>query len=146
MKRALNSITETAAVTWGRDGIRVNGLTPGGTATEMIDAWEAVPPGIIERINAATPLGRTAEPRELAAWLLSDRAGRRRRRRRHQRLTGRAAHPFAGTAITPDRRAGGRRCSAWSDDASNAVPQQGTPLFVQVRRLRCGGCVHIAHR
>ncbi|MET7660924.1 SDR family oxidoreductase [Streptomyces sp. NPDC005463] len=33
MKRALNSITETAAVTWGRDGIRVNGLTPGGTAT-----------------------------------------------------------------------------------------------------------------
>ena len=21
------------------DGIRVNGLTPGGTATEMIDAW-----------------------------------------------------------------------------------------------------------
>ncbi|MEU6536462.1 SDR family oxidoreductase [Streptomyces sp. NPDC047000] len=77
MKRALNSITETAAVTWGREGIRVNGITPGGTATEMIDAWEAVSPGIIERNNAATPLGRMAEPREVAeaaAWLLSDRA------------------------------------------------------------------------
>jgi NAD(P)-dependent dehydrogenase (short-subunit alcohol dehydrogenase family) len=77
MKRALNSITETAAVTWAPDGIRVNGITPGGTATEMIDAWEAATPGIVERINASTPLGRMAEPREVAevaAWLLSDRA------------------------------------------------------------------------
>ena len=77
MKRALNSITETAAVTWGRQGIRVNGITPGGTATEMIDAWEAATPGVIERINATIPLGRMAEPREVAevaAWLLSDRA------------------------------------------------------------------------
>jgi NAD(P)-dependent dehydrogenase (short-subunit alcohol dehydrogenase family) len=77
MKRALNSITETAAVTWGREGIRVNGITPGGTGTEMIDAWEAASPGVIERINASTPLGRMAEPREVAevaAWLLSDRA------------------------------------------------------------------------
>ena len=77
MKRALNSITETAAVTWAREGIRVNGITPGGTATEMIDAWEAATPGIIERINAQSPLGRMAEPHEVAeaaAWLLSDRA------------------------------------------------------------------------
>jgi NAD(P)-dependent dehydrogenase (short-subunit alcohol dehydrogenase family) len=77
MKRALNSITETAAVTWGGQGIRVNGITPGGTATEMIDAWEAATPGVVERITAAIPLGRMAEPREVAevaAWLLSDRA------------------------------------------------------------------------
>jgi NAD(P)-dependent dehydrogenase (short-subunit alcohol dehydrogenase family) len=77
MKRALNSITETAAVTWGGEGIRVNGITPGGTATEMIEAWEAATPGVIARINAAVPLGRMARPREVAevaAWLLSDRA------------------------------------------------------------------------
>jgi NAD(P)-dependent dehydrogenase (short-subunit alcohol dehydrogenase family) len=77
MKRALNSITETAAVSWAPEGIRVNGITPGGTATEMIDTWEAATPGVIERINAAIPLGRMAEPREVAeaaAWLLSDRA------------------------------------------------------------------------
>lgn len=77
MKRALNSITETAAVTWARQGIRVNGITPGGTATQMIDEWEAATPGIIERINASAPLGRMGEPREVAeaaAWLLSDRA------------------------------------------------------------------------
>ncbi|WP_405059182.1 SDR family oxidoreductase [Kribbella sp. NBC_01505] len=77
MKRALNSITETAAVTWAPQGVRVNGITPGGTATEMIDTWEAATPGVVARINASTPLGRMADPREvaeLAAWLLSDRA------------------------------------------------------------------------
>ncbi|WP_306208804.1 SDR family NAD(P)-dependent oxidoreductase [Actinoplanes sp. RD1] len=77
MKRALNSITETAAVTWAREGIRVNGITPGGTATEMIEQWEAATPGIKNRINASSPLGRMAQPREVAevaAWLLSDRA------------------------------------------------------------------------
>lgn len=77
MKRALNSITETAAVTWAADGIRVNGITPGGIRTEMMEEWEAASPGIIEANHAATPLGRMAEPREVAevaAWLLSDRA------------------------------------------------------------------------
>jgi NAD(P)-dependent dehydrogenase (short-subunit alcohol dehydrogenase family) len=77
MKRALNSITETAAVSWARDGIRVNGITPGGTATEMIDTWEAATPGIVEQMKASIPLGRMAEPHEVAeaaAWLLSNRA------------------------------------------------------------------------
>ncbi|KTR04424.1 SDR family NAD(P)-dependent oxidoreductase [Curtobacterium luteum] len=77
MKRALNSITETAAVTWAPQGIRVNGLTPGGTATRMIDEWEAASPGIRAQIDASIPLGRMAEPEEVAqaaCWLLSDRA------------------------------------------------------------------------
>lgn len=77
MKRAINSLTETAAVNWARNGIRVNAITPGGTATEMIDTWEAATPGTVERITASIPLGRMAEPREVAeaaAWLLSDRA------------------------------------------------------------------------
>jgi NAD(P)-dependent dehydrogenase (short-subunit alcohol dehydrogenase family) len=77
MKRALNSITESAAVTWAGQSIRVNGITPGGTATAMIDEWEAATPGIIETINTRIPLGRMAEPHEVAevaAWLLSDRA------------------------------------------------------------------------
>ncbi len=77
MKRALNSLTETAAVTWAADAIRVNGITPGGTATQMIDAWEDATPGVVETITASIPLGRMAEPREVAeaaAWLLSDRA------------------------------------------------------------------------
>ncbi|WP_394427796.1 SDR family NAD(P)-dependent oxidoreductase [Streptomyces sp. SGAir0957] len=77
MKRGLNSLTETAAVTWGPQGIRVNGITPGGTATQMIDTWEAATPGVVASITSGVPLGRMAEPREVAeaaAWLLSDRA------------------------------------------------------------------------
>lgn len=77
MKRALNSLTETAAVNWAGDRIRVNGITPGGTSTEMIDTWEAATPGIVEQMTAAIPLGQMAEPRQIAeaaAWLLSDRA------------------------------------------------------------------------
>lgn len=77
VKRALNSLTETAAVTWAADGIRVNGLMPGGTATEMMDEWEKKTPGIIEASNAASPLGRMATAREVAevaGFLLSDRA------------------------------------------------------------------------
>lgn len=77
MKRALNSLTETAAVTWAPQGVRVNGLMPGGTATEMMEEWEARTPGVIAANNASSPLGRMAQPREVAeaaAWLLSDRA------------------------------------------------------------------------
>ncbi|NUQ96939.1 MAG: SDR family oxidoreductase, partial [Streptomyces sp.] len=57
MKRALNSLTETAAVNWAGDRIRVNGITPGGTSTQMIDTWEAATPGIVEQITASIPLG-----------------------------------------------------------------------------------------
>ncbi|MGI3783401.1 MAG: SDR family NAD(P)-dependent oxidoreductase, partial [Janthinobacterium lividum] len=60
MKRALNSITETAAVTWAVDRIRVNGIAPGGTATSMIDAWEAATPGIVAQVSSSIPLGRMA--------------------------------------------------------------------------------------
>ena len=78
MKRALNSITETAAVTWApsghprerhhprrhRDGDdrRVGGGDPRHQSSAS---------------TRAIPLGRMAEPREVAevaAWLLSDRA------------------------------------------------------------------------
>ncbi len=77
MKRALNSITESAAATWGPQGIRVNALTPGPTDTEMMAGWARATPGIIERMTTMVPLGRMATPAEVAeaaAWLLSDRA------------------------------------------------------------------------
>ncbi|HEY9291536.1 MAG TPA: glucose 1-dehydrogenase [Microlunatus sp.] len=77
MKSALNSLTQSAAVSWGPEGIRVNAIAPGNTRTEMITAWEQQVPGIVEHLVAATPLGRQAEPEEIAeaaAWLLSSRA------------------------------------------------------------------------
>jgi NAD(P)-dependent dehydrogenase (short-subunit alcohol dehydrogenase family) len=77
MKRAVNSLTESAAVTYGPEGIRVNAIAPGNTLTEMIRAWEQHTPDLQERLVAATPLRRGADPEEIAqaaAWLLSDRA------------------------------------------------------------------------
>ncbi len=77
MKRAVNSLTESAAITFGPEGIRVNAIAPGNTRTEMIGTWESASPGLTARLIAATPLGRQAEPEEIAqaaAWLLSDRA------------------------------------------------------------------------
>ena len=78
MKRAVNSLTESAAVTYGPEGIRVNAIAPGTTLTEMIRTrGKRSPPASIERLNARTPLGRAADPDEIAqaaAWLLSDRS------------------------------------------------------------------------
>lgn len=76
-KRALNSLTESAAATYGPEGIRVNGVAPGTTFTAMISAWEEHTPGVVEQLNSMTPLRRGAEPGEIAeavAWLLSERA------------------------------------------------------------------------
>lgn len=77
MKRAVNSLTESAAITYGPEGIRVNAIAPGSTLTEMIMEWDAASPGVVERLNATTPLRRAAQPEEIAEaalWLLSDRA------------------------------------------------------------------------
>jgi NAD(P)-dependent dehydrogenase (short-subunit alcohol dehydrogenase family) len=76
-KRAVNSLTESSAVTYGPAGIRVNAIAPGLTMTEMVEEWNRHDPGIVDRIVAGTPLGRAAAPEEIAesaAWLLSDRA------------------------------------------------------------------------
>ncbi|MEU6139332.1 glucose 1-dehydrogenase [Streptomyces sp. NPDC047081] len=76
-KRGLNSLTASAAATYGPEGIRVNAVAPGTTLTEMMEDWEARSPGIIAQSTAQTPLGRAAAPEEIAeavAWLLSDRA------------------------------------------------------------------------
>lgn len=77
MKRGVNSLTASAAVTYGPEGIRINAVAPGTTMTEMFGEWVESSPGILERLNAQTPLGRVAEPEEIAeaaAWLLSDRS------------------------------------------------------------------------
>ncbi|MGW6281428.1 SDR family NAD(P)-dependent oxidoreductase [Kribbella sp. NPDC055071] len=76
-KRAGNSLGESAAVAYGPEGIRVNTIAPGTTLTELLLAWTAERPGVMDTLNSHTPLGRGAEPTEIAeaaAWLLSDRS------------------------------------------------------------------------
>ncbi len=76
-KRAVNSLTASAAATYGPEGIRVNAIAPGTTLTEMLHEWDERSPGTIDHLNSQTPLGRAADPMEIAqaaAWLLSDRS------------------------------------------------------------------------
>ncbi len=72
-KAAVVSLTKSAALEYGRDGIRVVGIAPGPIDTPMLRsrAGNEWPPAIVE----VTPLARLGEPREIARavlWLASD--------------------------------------------------------------------------
>jgi tropinone reductase I len=64
-KAALDHLTRALAVEWGSDGIRVNAVLPWFTRTAMTTKV-LDDPEWSERILAATPLGRVAEPEDIA--------------------------------------------------------------------------------
>jgi glucose 1-dehydrogenase len=73
-KGGLGNLTRTLALEFADRGIRVNAVAPGATATNMNRSWTADP---VQRraIEAHIPMGRAAEPAELApifAFLASD--------------------------------------------------------------------------
>jgi NAD(P)-dependent dehydrogenase (short-subunit alcohol dehydrogenase family) len=76
-KQGVVALTRTAALEYARAGIRVNAVCPGVVRTPML---RRVLRGEVEleaRFTALEPLGRFAEPEEVAAaaaWLLSDAA------------------------------------------------------------------------
>lgn len=73
-KAAVLSYTRTAAAEYGRRGVRINAVCPGGTRTRML---EGSTPEQVAAFAANIPLGRLAEPEEIAAtivFLLSDEA------------------------------------------------------------------------
>lgn len=64
-KAGLGQATRTLALEWARDGIRVNLVAPWYTRTPLVEPILAAP----EKLNAIlarTPIGRIAEPREVA--------------------------------------------------------------------------------
>jgi len=76
-KHGVNGLTKNAALEYATAGIRVNALCPGVVRTTMIDQIMATMPGFEEQILATTPMGRLAEPKEMAevvVWLCSDAA------------------------------------------------------------------------
>jgi NAD(P)-dependent dehydrogenase (short-subunit alcohol dehydrogenase family) len=62
-KAALESFTRSWAAAFGANGIRVNTVAPGPTRTD--GAVGAFADGL-EQLGSATPLGRTADPTEIA--------------------------------------------------------------------------------
>jgi NAD(P)-dependent dehydrogenase (short-subunit alcohol dehydrogenase family) len=82
-KAAMLSLSRLVADIYAKDGIRCNAVTPGPTATE---AWlgagglaeqQGERDAVLARVGAGRPLGRLAQPEEIAAvivFLCSDRA------------------------------------------------------------------------
>jgi cyclopentanol dehydrogenase len=73
-KGGLRSMTKHVAVHYGRFGIRANSIHPGGVRTPMIEE-DMKNPDIARAVMAQIPLGRIAEPSEiaeLALFLASD--------------------------------------------------------------------------
>ena len=76
-KFAVRGMTKVAAKELGRVGVRVNSVHPGYIGTEMLSEVPAFSDGVTEQQLRVVPLGRVAEPLEVAtvvAFLLSDAA------------------------------------------------------------------------
>ena len=74
-KAGLLGMVKTIAAENVRRGITANAVLPGMVATEKV---RAMPPEVLERVTAALPGGRMAEPAEVAAlvgFLASEEAG-----------------------------------------------------------------------
>jgi NAD(P)-dependent dehydrogenase (short-subunit alcohol dehydrogenase family) len=74
-KHAVLGLTKQAAQEYARNGIRVNAVLPGQTATEPMQAYLDAQPDGGERLLRRIPIGRMAQPSEIAAsivWLCSD--------------------------------------------------------------------------
>jgi NAD(P)-dependent dehydrogenase (short-subunit alcohol dehydrogenase family) len=79
-KAGLEGLTRSLALDYGPAGVRVNAVAPGYTDTRLVREWlglQADPHSVLEGVLARVPLGRIAEPREIAevvVFLLSERA------------------------------------------------------------------------
>ncbi|MBW2268096.1 MAG: SDR family oxidoreductase [Deltaproteobacteria bacterium] len=76
-KHGVVGLTKSVALQYATDGIRINAMCPGNTRTPLLDQIEESQPEIYEQLLAGTPVGRLAQPSEIAAavlWLCSDAA------------------------------------------------------------------------
>jgi meso-butanediol dehydrogenase/(S,S)-butanediol dehydrogenase/diacetyl reductase len=71
-KGAVHQITRAMALDHVKDGVRVNAVCPGEVNTPMLasERTEPVTAELMERIAATVPLGRLAEPVEIARVVL----------------------------------------------------------------------------
>lgn len=65
-KAAINQLTRSAAVEYAADRIRVNAICPGGTETAIVAQLVRDHPEAVAASLALTPIGRFAQPAEIA--------------------------------------------------------------------------------
>jgi NAD(P)-dependent dehydrogenase (short-subunit alcohol dehydrogenase family) len=71
-KHGVIGLTKVAALDYGSQGIRVNAICPGTARTPMVDRAIAYDPSIDAHLKSLHPIGRIAEPTEIAeaaVWL-----------------------------------------------------------------------------
>lgn len=76
-KHGVIGLTRSVALEYARRNVRVNAICPGTVRTRMLTAF-AGSDDAVEQLGAAAPIGRVAEPDEVAetaVWLCSDAAG-----------------------------------------------------------------------
>ncbi|NVJ97493.1 MAG: SDR family oxidoreductase [Alphaproteobacteria bacterium] len=75
-RAACENFTKTAAVEWGRFGVRINSVAPGWVASSGFDSYEdPTSKAMIPQLKNLVPLGRIATEAEIASaivFLLSD--------------------------------------------------------------------------
>jgi NAD(P)-dependent dehydrogenase (short-subunit alcohol dehydrogenase family) len=71
-KGAVHQMTRAMALDYVKDGIRINAICPGEVNTPMLasERSEPVTPEMMQRLAEAVPLGRMAEPVEIARVVL----------------------------------------------------------------------------
>jgi len=74
-KAAILGLTRELAVEWAPHGVRVNAIAPGWVATGRVENYLRDRPQLRQSMEAAVPLGRIGDPRDLAGpvvFLASD--------------------------------------------------------------------------
>ncbi|NQT72881.1 MAG: SDR family oxidoreductase [Chloroflexi bacterium] len=76
-KHGIIGLTKSTALGYVKDGIRINAVCPGNTNTAIFAYVKEKLPELYDNVMAATPIGRFAQPEEIAnavIWLCSDSA------------------------------------------------------------------------
>ncbi|MEO1297765.1 MAG: SDR family oxidoreductase [Cyanobacteria bacterium J06636_16] len=76
-KHAVIGLTKTAALEYGKQGIRINAVCPGATETPLLESLSGGDRETLEYMKSMHPIGRLAKPEEIAdtvTWLCSSEA------------------------------------------------------------------------
>lgn len=76
-KFGAHGMTKSAALEYGKQNIRINGIAPGMTLTAAVEAWKDSSPDQAQKMEDSIPMGRLAKPEEQAnavVFLASDMA------------------------------------------------------------------------